>query len=125
VEMIEAGAADREVARRLRVSRMANWRRRALAAGRREALASKGSGVARCELTPTQLALPDAGQATAGTRTSGDAAGHGSGITTAQRGVHAGGGAMLLHPAGWTVQARARRATELEDAAVTARREET
>ena len=44
-ELIEAGASDREVARRFRVSRMsANRWRRALAAGGREALATKGAG---------------------------------------------------------------------------------
>ena len=42
-ELIDAGASDREVARRFRVSRMsANRWRRALAAGGREALATKG-----------------------------------------------------------------------------------
>jgi Homeodomain-like domain-containing protein len=51
-ELIEAGASDREVAKRLRVSRMsANRWRRALAAGGKPALASKGAGGARC--TPT------------------------------------------------------------------------
>ncbi len=56
-EMIEAGASDREVARRFRVSRMsANRWRRALAAGGREALASKGAGGAKCKLSPAQLA---------------------------------------------------------------------
>src|ERR1700761_5598047 len=55
--MIEAGASDAEVARRLRVSRMsANRWRRALAAGGREALASKGAGGARCKLSEAQLA---------------------------------------------------------------------
>src|SRR6185437_15228828 len=44
-EMIEAGAGDREIAKRFRVSRMSvNRWRRALAAGGREALASKGAG---------------------------------------------------------------------------------
>jgi transposase len=44
-ELIEAGASDREVARRFRVSQMsANRWRRALAAGGRSALASKGAG---------------------------------------------------------------------------------
>src|SRR5215472_5285185 len=56
-ELMEAGASDREVARRLRVSRMsANRWRRALAAGGRSALASKGAGGARCKLTAAQLA---------------------------------------------------------------------
>src|SRR5438094_283960 len=45
-EMIEAGDGDREIARRFRVSRMSvNRWRRALAAGGREALASKGAGL--------------------------------------------------------------------------------
>src|SRR6266568_3148687 len=55
-DLIEAGASDREVARRFRVSRMsANRWRRALAAGGRAALASKGAGGARCKLTRAQL----------------------------------------------------------------------
>jgi transposase len=56
-EMIEAGASDREVAKRFRVSRMSvNRWRRALAAGGRAALASKGAAGAQCKLTPAQLA---------------------------------------------------------------------
>src|SRR6516225_5123707 len=56
-EMIEAGASDREVAKRFRVSRMpANRWRRSLTAGGRAALASKGAGGAQCKLTPAQLA---------------------------------------------------------------------
>nr|MDQ2875713.1 helix-turn-helix domain-containing protein [Actinomycetota bacterium] len=52
-ELIEAGASDREVARRFRVSRMsANRWRRALAGGGRATLASKSAGGARCKLTP-------------------------------------------------------------------------
>src|ERR1700730_17817219 len=67
-ELIEAGASDREVARRFRVSRMsANRWRRALAAGGKQALASKGAGGARCQLTPAQPgeleAVLDAGPA--------------------------------------------------------------
>jgi transposase len=70
-ELIEAGARDREVARRFRVSRMsANRWRRALAAGGRAALASKGAGEAKCKLTPAQLgeleAVLDAGPAVSG-----------------------------------------------------------
>ena len=43
-EMIEAGASDREIAKRFRVSRMSvNRWRRALAAGGRATLASKGA----------------------------------------------------------------------------------
>jgi len=67
-ELIGAGASDREVARRFRVSRMSvNRWRRSLAAGGRAALASKGAGGARCKLTPAQLgeleAVLDAGPA--------------------------------------------------------------
>jgi transposase len=55
-ELIEGGASDREVARHFRVSRMsANRWRRALAAGGRAALASKGAGGAKCKLTLAQL----------------------------------------------------------------------
>jgi transposase len=55
-ELIEAGASDREVAARFRVSRMsANRWRRALEAGGKQALSSKGPGGAKCKLTPAQL----------------------------------------------------------------------
>src|SRR5215470_2837902 len=55
-ELIEAGASDREVARRFRVSRMsANRWRRALAGGGRAALASRGAGGAKCKLSAAQL----------------------------------------------------------------------
>src|SRR5213592_4906601 len=56
-ERIEEGATDREVAARFRVTRMsANRWHRALAAGGRPALASRGPGGARCRLSPAQLA---------------------------------------------------------------------
>jgi hypothetical protein len=66
-EMIEAEASDREIGRsgdrrHFRVSRMsANRWRRALASGGREALASKGAGGARCELTPAQAFATNSG----------------------------------------------------------------
>ena len=70
-EMIEAGASDREVAKRFRVSRMSvNRWRRSLAAGGREALASRGAGGAKCKLTPAEVreleAVLDAGPAACG-----------------------------------------------------------
>jgi putative transposase len=70
-DLIEAGASDREVAQHFRVSRMSvNRWRRALAAGGRAALASKGAGGARCKLTPAQLeelaVVLDAGPAAQG-----------------------------------------------------------
>src|SRR2546421_6742820 len=61
-EMIETGASDHEIARHFRVSRMsANRWRRALAAGGREALASKGAGGAQCKLTSAQVPELEAG----------------------------------------------------------------
>ncbi len=74
-EMIEAGASDQEIAKRFRVSRMsANRWRRSLAAGGRDALASRGAGGAKCKLTPAQVAeleeMLDAGRRSPGMRTS-------------------------------------------------------
>ncbi|MFE6164151.1 winged helix-turn-helix domain-containing protein [Streptomyces sp. NPDC056486] len=55
-ELIEAGLSDQEVARRFRVTRMSvNRWRRALAAGGRRALVSKGAAGARCKLSSEQL----------------------------------------------------------------------
>ncbi|WP_223775397.1 helix-turn-helix domain-containing protein [Streptomyces sp. 135] len=49
-DSIEAGASDREVARRFRVTRMsANRWRRALASGGGQVLVAKGPGDARCK----------------------------------------------------------------------------
>ncbi|MFI0967719.1 winged helix-turn-helix domain-containing protein [Streptomyces sp. NPDC021080] len=57
-DLIEAGASDRKVARRFRVTRMsANRWRRALASSGRQALVSKGPGGARCKLDASQLRL--------------------------------------------------------------------
>src|SRR3954451_22109481 len=74
-EWIEEGATDREVAVRVRVTRMAGNRcrhaladreRHALADGGRPALALKGAGGARCRLSPAHLdeleTLLDAGR---------------------------------------------------------------
>jgi hypothetical protein len=65
-ELIEAEASDGGMAKGFWVSRMSvNWWRRALAAGGRAALASRGAGGAKCKLSPAQLgeleALLDAG----------------------------------------------------------------
>lgn len=55
-DLIEAGASDREVAQRFGVTRSsANRWRQVLAAGGRQALASKGAGGVRCKLSPAQL----------------------------------------------------------------------
>src|SRR5258705_2320581 len=61
-DQIEAGASDREVARRFRVTRMsANRWRRALAAGGRAALMSKGPGGGPCKLSPAPVRELEAG----------------------------------------------------------------
>src|SRR5260221_3168202 len=131
-ELIEAGASDGEVAGHLRVSRMsANRWRRALAAGGRAALASKGAGGAKCKLTAGQLreleTLLDAGPAV-----------HGwdedqcwtlariTEVVRARFGVDytLAGMDLLLHRIGWSVQVPARRAAERNEAAITAWREE-
>jgi putative transposase len=55
-DLIEAGASDRDVAQRFGVTRpSANRWRQVLAAGGRQALASKGAGGVRCKLSPLQL----------------------------------------------------------------------
>jgi putative transposase len=130
--MIEAGASDPEVARRFRVSRMsANRWRRALAAGGREALATKGAGGAKCKLTAAQLAelgaVLDAGPAACGYEDQcwtlarvADLVWQRFGVEYTLGGVH-----VLLHRAGWSVQVPARRAAERDEAAVAAWREET
>jgi len=131
-EMIEAGASDREVAKRFRVSRMSvNRWRRALAAGGRAALASKGAAGARCKLTRGQLdeleAVLDAGPA---------ACGYADQCWTLARiaeqarrrfGVEYTLAAMdvLLHRIGWSVQVPARRAAERDEARIARWREET
>src|SRR3984893_1106711 len=116
-DLIEGGASDREVAKHFRVSRMsANRWRRALAAGGREALASRGAGGAQCKLAPAQVAelegILDAGPA---------ACGYADQCWTLARvaeqvwrrfGVEytLAGMAVLLHRIGWSVQVPARRA---------------
>ena len=131
-ELIEAGASDREIARRFRVSRMsANRWRRTLAAGGREALASKGAGGAKCKLTPAQLAELDA------VLEAGPAAcGYEDQCWTLARIADLvwrrfraeytlAGMDVLLHRIGWSVQVPARRAAERDEAAIAAWREET
>src|SRR4029077_4988081 len=111
-----------EVARHFRVSRMSvNRWRRALAAGGRDALASKGAGGAKCKLTPAQAAeleeVLDAGPAACGyadqcwTLARGaDQAGRRFGVEYTLAGM-----AVLLHRIGWSVQVPARRAAERDE----------
>ncbi len=131
-ELMEAGASDREVARRFRVSRMsANRWRRALAAGGRAALASKGAGGAKCKLSAAQLreleTLLDAGPAVHGwdedqcwtlARVT-EVVHRWFGVEYTLAGMD-----LLLHRIGWSVQVPARRAAERDEAAIAAWREE-
>jgi len=131
-EMIEAGASDREVARLFRVSRMSvNRWRRALAAGGREALASKGAGGARCKLTPAQVSglemELDAGPAACGYADQcwtlariADQVWRRWGVEYTLAGMD-----VLLHRIGWSVQVPARRAAERDEERIARWREET
>jgi transposase len=130
-ELIEAGASDREVARRFRVSRMsANRWRRALEAGGQAALASKGAGGARCKLAPAQLreldALLDAGPAVWGYEDQcwtlariGELVWRWFRVDYTLAGLD-----VLLHRIGWSVQVPARQAAERDEAAIAAWRQE-
>jgi putative transposase len=125
-ELIEAGASDREVARHFRVSRMsANRWRRALAAGGRLALASKGAGGARCKLSPAQLreleTVLDAGPAAWGWDEDqcwtlariGELVRRRFKVEYTLAGLD-----LLLHRIGWSVQVPARQAAERDEAAI-------
>jgi transposase len=132
-DLIEAGAGDREIARRFRVSRMSvNRWRRALAAGGRAALESKGAGGAKCKLTAAQLAeleaVLDAGPVAAGWDEDqcwtlariAELAWRRFGVEYTLAGLD-----LLLHRLGWSVQVPARRAAERDEARIAAWREVT
>ncbi len=132
-DLIETGAGDRGVAKRFRVSRMsANRWRRAVAAGGRAALTSRGAGGARCRLTPARLreleAVLDAGPAVSGWDE--DQCWTLARIAELVRrrfrvGYTLAGMDLLLHRIGWSVQVPARRAAERDEARIAAWREET
>jgi transposase len=132
-DLIEAGIGDREIATRFRVSRMSvNRWRRALAAGGRAALASKGAGGAKCKLSPVQLAeleaVLDAGPAASGWDEDqcwtlariAELAWRRFGVQYTLAGLD-----LLLHRLGWSVQVPARRAAERDEARIAAWREVT
>jgi transposase len=132
-ELIEAGAGDREVARRFRVTRMsANRWRRALSAGGRQALASKGPGGARCKLTAAELrklqTVLDAGPAAWGWDEDqcwtlariADLVRRRFGADYTLPGLD-----LLLHRIGWSVQVPARQAAERDEERIARWREET
>jgi transposase len=110
----------------------ANRWRRALAAGGRAALASRGAGGAKCKLTAPQLrelaTLLDAGPAAWGWDE--DQCWTLARITEVVYCRFAveytlAGMDLLLHRAGWSVQVPARRAAERDEARIAAWREET
>jgi transposase len=131
-EWIEEGASDREVAIRFRVTRMsANRWRRALAAGGRPALASRGPGGARCKLSPTQLdelqALLDAGPAVWGWEDQCWTLARIAAVVHERFGVDytLPGLDLLLHRLGCSVQVPSRQAAERNEEQIAAWREET
>jgi transposase len=130
-EMIEAGASDREIARRFRVSRMsANRWRRALAAGGRAALASKGAAGAQCKLTPAQQgeleAVLEAGPAACGYADQCWTLARIAGQVWDRFGAEytLAGMDVLLHRMGWSVQVPARRAAERDEEQIARWRQE-
>jgi transposase len=129
---MEAGASDREVARQFRVTRMsANRWRRALVAGGRTALMSKGPGGGPCKLTPAQIgaleAVLDAGPAAQGWEDQCWTLARIAEVVRRQFGVTytLAGLDLLLHWIGWSVHVPARQAAERGEAAIAAWREET
>jgi transposase len=132
-ELIEAGASDREVAKRFRVSRMsANRWRRALAAGGRAALVSKGPGGGPCKLTAAQVGelavVLEAGPAVWGWDEDqcwtlariAEVVRRRFGVDYTLAGLD-----LLLHRIGWSVQVPARRAAERDEEQITVWKEET
>src|SRR6266487_405990 len=131
-DLIEAGASDREVAKRFRVTRMsANRWRRALAAGGRAALMSKGPGGGPCKLTPAQVgeleAVLEAGPAAWGWEDQCWTLARIAEVVRRRFQVEytLAGLDLLLHRIGWSVQVPARRAAERNEAAIAAWREVT
>jgi transposase len=131
-DLVEAGASDREVAKRFRVTRMsANRWRRALAAGGRAALRSKGPGGGPCKLSAAQVreleAVLEAGPAAWGWEDQcwtlariGEVVWRRFGVEYTLAGLD-----LLLHRIGWSVQVPARQAAERDEAAIAAWREVT
>jgi transposase len=131
-DQIEAGASDREVAKRFRVTRMsANRWRRVLAAGGRAALMSKGPGGGPCKLTPAQVreleAVLEAGPAVWGWEEDqcwtlvriAEMVRRRFGVDYTLAGLD-----LLLHRVGWSVQVPVRQAAERDEEQITAWKEE-
>ncbi|MET7519775.1 winged helix-turn-helix domain-containing protein [Streptomyces sp. NPDC005480] len=130
-DLIEAGASDREVARRFRVTRMsANRWRRMLASGGRQGLVSKGPSGARGKLDAGQLrvleTVLDAGPAASGWSDQcwtlariAEIVRHRFGVEYTLAGLD-----LLLHRIGWSVQVPSRKATERNEAKIAAWKDE-
>ena len=131
-DLIEAGTSDGEVARRFRVTRMsANRWRRALAAGGRAALASKGPAGGPCKLSPVQVrglvAVLEAGPAVWGWDEDqcwtlariAEVVRRRFGVEYTLAGVD-----LLLHRIGWSVQVPALQAAERNEAQIARWQEE-
>jgi putative transposase len=109
----------------------ANRWRRALAAGGRAALASQGAGGARCKLSPAQLreleAVLDVVPAVWGWEDQCWTLARVAGLVRRRFKLEytLAGLDLLLHRIGWSAQVPARQATERNEAAITAWREET
>jgi transposase len=131
-DQIEAGASDREVAKRFRVTRMsANRWRRALAAGGRAALLSKGPGGGPAKLSPAQVreleAVLEAGPAAWGWDE--DQCWTLARIAEVVRRrfkaeYTLAGLDLLLHRIGWSVQIPSRQATERNEERIAAWKQE-
>jgi transposase len=127
-ELIEAGASDREVAEQLRVTRMSvNRWRRALAAGGRQALVSKGPGGTRCKLSPAQVreleSVLEAGPAACGWEDQCWTLARIVEVVRRRFGADytPAGLDLLLHRIGWSVQVSARQAAGRDEASGTGR----
>src|SRR5215471_3974671 len=130
-DLIEGGASDREVAGRFRVSRMsANRWRRALAAGGRGALVSKGPGGGPGKLSPAQVreleTVLEAGPAVWGWADQCWTLARIAEVVRRRFGVEytLAGLDLLLHRIGWSVQVPARQAAERDEAAIARWRDE-
>ena len=130
-DLIGAGASDRVVAWRFRVTWMsANRWRRALASGGRRVLVSKGPGGARCKVDAGRLraleAVLEDGPAAYGWSDQcwtlariGEVVRRRFGVEYTLAGLD-----LLLHRIGWSVQVPARRATERDESRIAAWQDE-
>ena len=131
-EMIEAGAGDREVAKRFRVSRMSvnrwrrAWRRAAGKRWRRRVRAGRSASCTDAQVAELEAVL-DAGPAAAGYLDQCWTLARVTDQVWRRFGVEytLAGTAVLLHRIGWSVQVPARRAAERDEEKIARWREDT